>query len=224
MRYENVTGCVFLSRPNRFIAQVELGGREETVHVKNTGRLRELLLPGTPAVLSRSDAPGRKTAYDLIAVKYGDSYVNVDSQAPNAAAAELMERLYPGCVIRRERTFGDSRFDLYVERDGCGMFIEVKGVTLVRGGTALFPDAPTERGRKHIMELIAARRAGYGAAILFLVQRADCARFSPNRDTDPAFADALSEARAAGVEILCYDCRVAPDAMDARRSVPVVLA
>ena len=223
MRYENVTGCVFLSRPNRFTARVELDGREETVHVKNTGRLRELLLPGTEAVLCRSYAPGRRTGYDLIAVKHGDIYVNVDSQAPNAAAAELAERLYPGCAIRRERTFGDSRFDLYLERDGLRMFIEVKGVTLVRGGTALFPDAPTDRGRKHIRELITARRAGYGAAILFLVQRTDCARFSPNRETDPAFADALSEARAAGVEILCWDCEVAPDTMTARAEVPVVL-
>lgn len=223
MRYENMTGCVFLSRPNRFIARVELDGREETVHVKNTGRLRELLIPGTQAVLCRSDAPGRKTAWDLVAVKHGDMYVNVDSQAPNAAAAELMERLYPGCAVFRERTFGDSRFDLYLEREGFRMFVEVKGVTLVRGGTALFPDAPTERGRKHLLELIAARRAGYGAAVLFLVQRADCARFSPNRETDPAFADALSEAYAAGVDILCYDCEVAPSAMSARRSVPVVL-
>ena len=223
MRYDNAVPAVFLSRPNRFVARVLLGGREETVHVKNTGRLRELLLPGAEVVLCRSDRPGRKTAYDLIAVKRGEAYVNVDSQAPNAAAAELLRRLYPGCTITPERVFGSSRFDFYVERGDLRVFVEVKGVTLVREGTALFPDAPTERGRKHLYELIEARRAGFGAAVLFLIQRRDAARFCPNRETDAAFADALAAARDAGVELLCYDCDVSADAMTARERVPAVL-
>ena len=223
MRYDRVTGGVFLSRLNRFAARAIVGGREQTVHVKNTGRLRELLVPGAEAVLCPAAAPGRKTAYDLVAVRHNGRYVNIDSQAPNAAAAELMERLYPGCALRRERVFGSSRFDLYLERGDLRLFTEVKGVTLVRDGTALFPDAPTERGRKHLLELAQARRAGYAAAMLFLVQRDDALRFSPNRETDPAFADALAEAAAAGVEVLCFDCEVTTDTMTARSPVPVKL-
>ncbi len=223
MRYDRVTGGVFLSRLNRFAARAIVGGREQTVHVKNTGRLRELLVPGAEAVLCPAAAPGRKTAYDLVAVRHNGRYVNIDSQAPNAAAAELMERLYPGCALRRERVFGSSRFDLYLERGDLRLFTEVKGVTLVRDGTALFPDAPTERGRKHLLELAQARRAGYAAAMLFLVQRDDALRFSPNRETDPAFADALAEAAAAGVEVLCFDCEVTADTMTARSPVPVKL-
>ena len=223
MRYDRVTGGVFLSRLNRFAARAIVGGREQTVHVKNTGRLRELLVPGAEAVLCPAAAPGRKTAYDLVAVRHNGRYVNIDSQAPNAAAAELMERLYPGCALRRERVFGSSRFDLYLERGDLRLFTEVKGVTLVRDGTALFPDAPTERGRKHLLELAQARRAGYAAAVLFLVQRDDALRFSPNRETDPAFTDALAEAAAAGVEVLCFDCEVTADSMTARSPVPVKL-
>ena len=223
MRYDRVTGGVFLSRLSRFSALAIVGGCEQTVHVKNTGRLRELLIPGAEAVLCPSDSPGRKTAYDLVAVRHDGRYVNIDSQAPNAAAAELMERLYPGCALRRERVFGSSRFDMYLERGDRRLFTEVKGVTLVRDGTALFPDAPTERGRKHLLELAQARRAGYAAAVLFLVQRNDARCFSPNRETDPAFADALAEAAAAGVEVLCFDCEVTADSMTARSPVPVKL-
>ena len=223
MRYDRVTGGVFLSRLNRFSARAIVGGRELTVHIKNTGRLRELLIPGTEAVLCPAENRSRKTAYDLIAVRHEGRYVNIDSQAPNAAAAELMERLYPGCSLRRERVFGSSRFDLYLEREELRLFTEVKGVTLVRNGTALFPDAPTARGRKHLLELIEARREGYAAAVLFLVQRDDCLRFSPNRETDPAFADSLAEAADAGVEVLCYDCEVTADSISARSPVPVLL-
>lgn len=223
MRYDRVTGGVFLSRLSRFSARAIVGGREQTVHVKNTGRLRELLIPGAEAVLCPSDSPGRKTAYDLVAVRYDGRYVNIDSQAPNAAAAELLVRLYPGCALRRERVFGSSRFDLFLEREELRLFTEVKGVTLVRDGTALFPDAPTERGRKHLLELAQARSAGYAASVLFLVQRDDALCFSPNRETDPAFADALAEAAAAGVEVLCFDCEVTADSMTARSPVPVKL-
>ena len=223
MRYERVAEGVFLSRLNRFAARALVDGREQTVHVKNTGRLRELLVPGTEAVLCPAESPGRKTAYDLIAVRHDGRYINIDSQAPNTAAAELMERLYPGCVLRRERVFGSSRFDLYLERGDLRLFTEVKGVTLVRNRTALFPDAPTARGRKHLLELMEAQRAGYAASVLFLVQRDDCLRFSPNRETDPAFADALAEAAAAGVEILCFDCEVSADSVIVRSPVPVIL-
>ena len=134
-----------------------------------------------------------------------------------------MVRLYPGCALRREKVFGSSRFDLYLEREELRLFTEVKGVTLVRDGTAFFPDAPTERGRKHLLELAQARSAGYAAAVLFLVQRDDALCFSPNRETDPAFADALAEAAAAGVEVLCFDCEVTADSMTARSPVPVKL-
>ncbi|MBR3545907.1 MAG: DNA/RNA nuclease SfsA [Oscillospiraceae bacterium] len=223
MRYDRVTGGVFLSRLSRFSARAIVGGREQTVHVKNTGRLRELLIPGAEAVLCPSDSPGRKTAYDLVVVRHDGRYVNIDSQAPNAAAAELMVRLYPGCALRRERVFGSSRFDLFLEREELRLFTEVKGVTLVRDGTAFFPDAPTERGRKHLLELAQARSAGYAASVLFLVQRDDALCFSPNRETDPAFADALAEAAAAGVEVLCFDCEVTADSMTARSPVPVKL-
>ena len=223
MRYDRVTGGVFLSRLSRFSARAIVGGREQTVHVKNTGRLRELLIPGAEAVLCPSDSPGRKTAYDLVAVRHDGRYVNLDSQAPNAAAAELMVRLYPGCALRREQVFGSSRFDLFLEREELRLFTEVKGVTLVRDGTAFFPDAPTERGRKHLLELAQARSAGYAASVLFLVQRDDALCFSPNRETDPAFADALAEAAAAGVEVLCFDCEVTADSMTARSPVPVKL-
>ena len=223
MRYDSVVPAIFLSRPNRFVARVRLDGHEETVHVKNTGRLRELLIPGTQAVLARADNPARRTAYDLVAVRRDGAYINIDSQAPNAAAGELLRRLYPGCALFPERRYGDSRFDFYLEAGEQRRYVEVKGVTLVRDGEALFPDAPTERGRKHLLELARARREGYEAAALFLVQRADAARFSPNRETDPAFAEALFAAREAGVEILCYDCDVTADAMTARKRVPVEL-
>ena len=223
MRYNATVSAVFISRPNRFTAVVLLGGRVETVHVKNTGRLRELLVPGAEAALCPSSNPGRKTAYDLVAVKTETGWVNVDSQAPNTAAAELLRRLYPGCALYPERVFGRSRFDFYLEHVERRRFVEVKGVTLVRSGTALFPDAPTERGRRHLAELTEARRAGYDAAVLFLVQRRDCARFSPNRETDPAFADALRAARDAGVELLCWDCDVTADAMTARAPVAVLI-
>ena len=223
MRYPDTAPAVFLARLNRFVARVEIDGQEETVHVKNTGRLRELLMPGTEAVLARAANPARKTAWDLIAVRQNGQYINIDSQAPNAAAAELLLRLYPGCALFPEHTFGHSRFDFYLEWEGCRRFVEVKGVTLVRNGSALFPDAPTERGRKHLLELIEARRQGYEAAALFLVQRSDAARFSPNRETDNPFAEALCAARDAGVDVWCYDCDVTADTITARSEVAVEL-
>ena len=191
--------------------------------MKNTGRCRELLVPGARVILSRGGAPGRKTAWDLVAVYKGDTLINMDSQAPNAAAGELLQRLLPGCRLFPEHGFGRSRFDFYWalgERRG---YVEVKGVTLERDGLALFPDAPTERGRRHLRELAEARRQGYEAWALFLVQMKGCRAFAPNGETDPAFAAALRDARRAGVEILCYDCRVAEDSMTADTAVPVIL-
>ena len=224
MRYKTVVTGVFHSRPNRFIALVDVGGREEVCHVKNTGRCRELLLPGAQVVLSVSDNPARKTKYDLVAVwKEGTGLVNMDSQAPNAAAAELLPRLFPGAVIRAEQRCGLSRFDFSLETEQGVGYLEVKGCTLEREGHAYFPDAPTERGVKHLRELTELRRQGRCAAVLFLVQMTGVHAFSPNDGTDPAFGAALREARGAGVEILCYDCLVTPESMIADQPVPVEL-
>ena len=223
MRYDHVVPAVFLSRPNRFIARVELDGKTETVHVKNTGRCRELLLPGARVILSRAENPARKTRFDLVAVYKGDVLINMDSQAPNAAAAELLGRLFPGWSVLPERMFLHSRFDFCLEHDDRRIFVEVKGVTLERDGLALFPDAPTERGRRHLKELGEAVKAGAEAYVLFLVQMKGCRWFSPNAETDPGFAAALREARENGVGILCYDCIVTPDSMIADGPVPVEL-
>ena len=213
MRYQAVVPAVFLDRPNRFIAHVSLDGRTETVHVKNTGRCRELLLPGARVILAFADNPARKTKYDLIAVYKGDTLINMDSQAPNAAAAELLPRLFPGCRLFPEHTYRHSRFDFYLEQGSRRIFTEVKGVTLERDGEALFPDAPTGRGRRHLEELSAAAQEGYEAYVLVLVQMKGCRSFSPSGETDPLFAAALREAVRRGVQILCYDCTVTPDGM-----------
>ena len=223
MRYGSVREGRFLARPNRFIARVELCGAVETVHVKNTGRCRELLVPGARVILAAADDPRRKTRYDLVAVWKGETLINMDSQAPNAAAPELLRRLFPGCAIFPERTFGSSRFDFYLEQGTRKIFVEVKGVTLEREGLALFPDAPTERGRKHLAELVRAVEQGYEAWVLFLIQMEGCAAFAPNEETDPAFAAALRAARDAGVGILCYDCAVTPESMTPRESVKVLI-
>jgi sugar fermentation stimulation protein A len=223
MNYPNTVAGTFVSRPNRFIAKVMINGEEETVHVKNTGRCRELLLPGATVILTRSDNPNRKTQYDLIAVYKGDTLINMDSQAPNAAARELLQRLYPLATVRAEQRYGSSRFDFALDLPSGTMFVEVKGVTLERQGHAFFPDAPTQRGAKHLRELIAARQAGNKAAVLFLVQMKGIHALSPNDETDPDFAKALREAHAAGVDILCYDCIITEDSMTADKPVAVLL-
>ena len=223
MRYKTTVPAVFLARPNRFIARVALDGGTETVHVKNTGRCRELLVPGARVILVPGDSPARKTAYDLVAVYKGDMLINMDSQAPNAAAGKLLRKLFPGCTLYPEKNYVNSRFDFYLEQGLRRIFVEVKGVTLEREGTAMFPDAPTERGRKHLLELAQAAEAGYEAYVLFLVQMKGCRRFTPNRETDPAFADALREASGRGVGVLCYDCLVTEDSMTADKPVPVQL-
>lgn len=253
MRYLNIVPAVFLSRPNRFIARVLVEGVEETVHVKNTGRCKELLVPGCRVYLERSDNPQRKTLYDLVTVEKaleggGTKIVNMDSQAPNRLFAEWAAagHFRPGLtLLRPETTWGRSRFDFYWEAEGrAGLepaptgdlfdagagprparrgFVEVKGCTLERDGWTWFPDAPTERGVKHLEELTRAKAEGYEAAVCFVIQMADVKGFSPNDGTHPAFGDALRRAAARGVEVLAYACSVVPGEVHMTRPVPVKL-
>ena len=215
MTYQNVEPGIFLERPNRFIAYVEIGGWVETVHVKNTGRCRELLLRGTRVYCQRCENPARKTKYDLIAVHKGSLLINMDSQAPNAAAAQWLRSGGLGTLeaLRAETVHGDSRFDFSFMKDGRQCFLEVKGVTLENGGVCMFPDAPTARGTKHLHGLIRAAQEGYGAYILFVIQMARAKYLRPNAQTDPDFAAALRSAAEQGVRILAMTCSVEPDAM-----------
>lgn len=212
MEYVHTVQGIFLSRPNRFLAQVKIHGQEELCHVKNTGRLGELLLPGASVILEEHEPGKRKTRYSLIAVQKSGQWVNIDSQAPNGAAAEWLAKSplgFPITLLKREQRFGDSRFDFYLEGTHKEKaFMEVKGVTLVEEGIAYFPDAPTERGVKHIQHLIRAKEAGYQAYLLFVIQRKGVLAWKPNERTHPAFAEAVREAAQAGVEILAYDCLV----------------
>lgn len=226
MRYHDVRRAVFLDRPNRFIAHVELDGQTETVHVKNTGRCRELLVPGCTVYLEKGTTPGRKTAYDLIAVEKGDRLINMDAQAPNRVFAEWAGagHFLPNVTaIRPEYRYGDSRLDFCVETEGGTCLVEVKGVTLEAEGRAFFPDAPTERGVKHIRELQRAAESGLDAVLFFVVQLQDISSVAPNDVTHPAFGAALREAAASGVRVLAYDCAVTPDSLTLRREVPVLL-
>ncbi len=226
MKYKNVVEGRFLERPNRFIAKVEIGDSTERVHVKNTGRCRELLLPGAGVFLEKSHSPKRSTAYDLVAVRKGDRIINMDSQAPNRAVGEWLREgtLFPGTkLVQPEKTYGNSRFDFYIETEDDRIFLEVKGVTLEEEGVVRFPDAPSDRAVKHVQELMQARRAGYRAVVLFVVQMEGVRFFTPNRDTHPEFADALCRAAEEGVEVLAYDCHVTPGAMRVNRPVLVVL-
>lgn len=225
MRYAQVCPARFLARPNRFIAQVELEGRMETVHVKNTGRCKELLVPGATVYLERAQNPARKTPYDLIAVQKGERLINMDSQAPNRVFGEWARAGgLPGLtLLRPETVWGSSRFDFYWESARERGFVEVKGVTLELGGGAFFPDAPTERGVKHLHELAAARRQGYRSAVCFVIQMKPIDFLSPNDQTHPEFGQALREAAAAGVEVWAYDCAVTPDSLSLGQPVPVRL-
>lgn len=227
MQYQRIEKGRFLSRPNRFIAHVELNGRTEIVHVKNTGRCRELLTPGATVYLEKSGNPARKTQYDLIAVEKGNLLVNMDAQAPNQVFREWAEGggFRPDLtLLRPETTWGDSRFDFYWEAaDGSRGFVEVKGVTLEEGGHACFPDAPTERGVKHLKELIRCREAGYEAAVCFVIQMAGMRDFAPNDVTHPAFGDALRLAARSGVQVIARECAVTPDSLTIAASVPVLL-
>lgn len=222
--YAHVIEGTFLERPNRFIAMVDVNGMTERCHVKNTGRCRELLVKGARVYLSVSDNPSRSTRYDVIAVQKGSRLINMDSQIPNHVAKEGLKRIPMFSSVERIRsefTYGDSRIDLMAEGDGRRYLIEVKGVTLETDGIARFPDAPTERGVKHIRELIGSVKDGYIPCLLFVIQMNDVLCFEPNRATDPDFADALKDAEDAGVEILAYTCDVKPDSIALKDPVDV---
>ncbi len=226
MNYSKVISGKFISRPNRFIARVMLGKKEETVHVKNTGRCRELLIPGVTVYLAEPNNPARKTKYDLIAVDKQGQMVNIDSQAANDIAEEWLRKsdlFSANAQIRREVKFENSRFDFYIEDGDTKAFLEVKGVTLEQEGIALFPDAPTLRGVKHIEELTKALNQGYKAYILFVIQMKGVHLLCPNDTTHKAFGDALRQAAKAGVKILTTDCRVTADTVIPDESIPIKL-
>lgn len=226
MKYNKVQKARFLSRPNRFVALCELAGQEVVCHVKNTGRCRELLVPNCFVYLEESGNPQRKTKYDLVAVEKNGALFNIDAQAPNKVFGEWLEKgvLFDDIsLIRPETCFKSSRFDFYVEHGVQSAFLEVKGVTLERDGVLLFPDAPTERGVKHIYELCEALAEGFEAYLVFVIQTERPLYFTPNTETHPAFAEALRFAAARGVKILCFSCKVAPDWLEIDRNVPIRL-
>ena len=231
MKYNRIVSGTFLQRPNRFIAHVLINGKEEICHVKNTGRCHELLVPKCTVYCSVSDNPQRKTKYDLIAVekivKGRTLLVNMDSQAPNAAAKEwLASGASPfGNIsyLKPEYKYGNSRFDFYLECGKRKIFLEVKGVTLENNGVVLFPDAPTERGVKHVRELIQCHAKGFETYVLFVVQMERALYFTPNKKTHPQFADALCEAQNAGVQLLAYTCKVTPDEMKIDKPIEIRL-
>ncbi|HJD39825.1 MAG TPA: DNA/RNA nuclease SfsA [Candidatus Blautia stercoripullorum] len=226
MKYDNVEQGIFIRRPNRFIAYVEIDGKEEICHVKNTGRCRELLIPGTVVFVCRSNNLKRKTQYDLIAVMKGNRLINMDSQAPNQAVEEWIEKegfFGDHVKVRRETVYGSSRFDFYIETGERKIFMEVKGVTLEEDGVVRFPDAPTQRGVKHIHELCQCIKDGYEAYIMFVVQMEQVNYFEPNDRTHPEFGQALREAENAGVKILAYDCIVRKDLINLSKPVRVLL-
>mgnify|MGYP000610054374 FL=1 len=225
----NISFGTFLSRPNRFISYIDLNGEKVVSHVPNTGRLKELLIPGAPVIVSYHPDENRKTKYELRMVKKKDDWVSIDSQLPNALAYEaisggVIKELSGYTQISKEVTYQNSRFDLQlINNNGQICFVEVKGVTLERDGWSYFPDAPTERGRKHIDELIHAAGCGFKVALLFVVQFEQAAGFSPNRATDPYFANKVKEAKNAGVDVLSYRCTVTPNEVSIRDKIPVVL-
>lgn len=225
MHYKTMVPGIFRARPNRFIAHVEIDGQTEICHVKNTGRCRELLAPGAQVWCAVSDNPNRKTKYDLITVRKGSRLINMDSQAPNTAAKEWLLSGGLGAVegLKPETFHGDSRFDFSFLHNGQRCFLEVKGVTLEQDGICAFPDAPTERGAKHLRGLTQAAKDGYGAYVLFVIQMADVKYLHPNDATDPAFGAALREAGANGVHILAVSCNVNSDSMTIGEKVEVRL-
>ena len=225
MRYENMVPGVFLARSNRFIAHVEIEGQEQIVHVKNTGRCRELLPAGAKVWCQHWDNPNRKTKYDLILVQKGERLICMDSQAPNAAAKEWLLSGGLGQIeeLKGEYTHGDSRFDFSFMKEGRRCFLEVKGVTLEHDGVCAFPDAPTDRGAKHLRGLTQAVKDGYGGYVLFVIQMADVKYLHPNDATDPSFGTALREASRQGVEVLAVECAVTRNSMAITTPVEVKL-
>lgn len=226
MKYGKITEGKFLRRLNRFTAEVEMNGAVWLCHVKNTGRCRELLVPGACVYLDESTNPARKTKYDLVSVRKGELLINMDSQAPNRAVGEWLAAggLYEDITfLKAEQKYGNSRFDFYIEAGERKIFLEVKGVTLEENGFALFPDAPTQRGVKHIRELCECMKQGYEAVILFVIQMSPVKGFVPNDRTHPMFGEVLRGAAQKGVSVLAYDCRITEDSMEIAHSVPVML-
>lgn len=226
MKYKKIVEATFISRPNRFIAKVDLNGEITEVHVKNTGRCKELLIPGTAVILEESDNLSRKTKYDLVCVKKAGSWINMDSQLPNKAVAEWLRAggfFEEEIRVFTERKYGNSRFDLYIESEKRKAFMEVKGVTLEEQGVARFPDAPTERGIKHLKELIRCQEEGFEAYVLFVIQMKGIRCFEPNWQRHQEFAEVLCEAAKKGVQVLAYDCEVTPEEMVISRPIPVNL-
>ena len=226
MKYDNIRKAKFLVRKNRFICEIEIDNKTFPCHVKNTGRLKELLIPGTICYVQESDNAERKTKYSLVAVHKSDEVVNIDSQAPNKVFYEWVRNggfVDDVTLIKPETTFGNSRFDCYIETDKKNIFVEVKGVTLEKEGVALFPDAPTERGVKHLKELCECVRSGYEAYIVFVVQMKGVHTFSPNEETHKEFAETLKECRKNGVNILCVDCDVTSDTLNISKRIDVKL-
>ena len=214
MKYNNITKAIFIKRPNRFIAEVDIDGHREIVHVKNTGRCKELLVPGCEVWLNAPGTPDRKTRYDLVAVRKNTGVLfNIDSQAPNKVVKEWLDRQDYDKVVP-EYTYGDSRIDFYMEKAGEPYLMEVKGCTLEFDGIGYFPDAPTERGVKHLRELAKAARTGIKARLAFVIQMDGISEVRPNITTHPEFGTALSEAKEAGVEVLFLKCHVEPDLLE----------
>ena len=223
VRYGNTVRGTFVSRPNRFIAKVLVEGKEETVHVKNTGRCREILVPGTQVVLEDSCNPSRKTRYDLIAAYKGGNLINIDSQSPNKAFGEFITEsgIFGGTpAVHPEYSHGDSRFDFYIESEGRRIFVEVKGVTREFDGVCMFPDAPTERGLKHLRGLERCVEEGYEAYLALIVQMKGMHVFVPDYETHPEFGREMERAEEMGVGVLVYDCVVTEDSMYVDSPVP----
>ncbi|MGL5439608.1 MAG: DNA/RNA nuclease SfsA [Filifactoraceae bacterium] len=226
MEYNNIVEGKFISRPNRFIANVLIDGKEEIVHVKNTGRCKELLLPNSKIFLEDCQSPTRKTRYDLISVYKRDRLINMDSQVPNDVVEELLKtkNFLPDIHhIKREQFFGNSRFDFYVEYQDKKAYMEVKGVTLETDNIAMFPDAPTQRGTKHLRELVQAKNLGYEAYVIFVIQMEGIEYFTPNKAQDLQFSQALVEAKSQGVNILAIDCTVTSNTIAAKNLIPIKL-
>lgn len=221
MTYNNIVKGKFISRPNRFVAYAEINGKEEICHVKNTGRCRELLIPGADIILEKSDNPNRKTSFDLVSVYKNGRLINMDSQAPNKIAAELLPKLFPDYNIKSEQKYKNSRFDFYMESENNKAFTEVKGVTLEKDNVVMFPDAPTERGVKHINELIQAVDNGFDAYILFIIQINGVKYLIPNYETHREFGEILHFAKQKGVKILAFDCIVKENEITAHKPVEV---
>ena len=224
--YSDMHKGTFRARPNRFIAHVELNGGEEICHVKNTGRCKELLVPGAKVWCQHHDDPGRKTKWSWISVQKGDRLINMDSQIPNKLAYDYVNQGGLGFVpslVKAEKTYGDSRFDLYYEAGERRGFVEVKGVTLEQNGIVRFPDAPTQRGKKHLLELQKAAKEGYDAWVRFVIQMSDVKHFEPNQATDPEFSEALRQVSQNGVNVRAVECAVTPDSLEITKECAVCL-